>query len=91
MTKRAHDTLMTCFRLLTYSPSTFVPLWDWTPLYSLLSYNDEPLKYLALRCLAIVLDIRDDQIGAAIKVHLAQGTDISWMTGSQKYQADLLT
>ncbi|KAF9575027.1 AAA ATPase midasin [Mortierella alpina] len=91
VTRRAHDTLMTCFRLLTYSPSTFVPLWDWTPLYSLLSYNDEPLRYLALRCLAIVLDIRDDQLGAALKVHLPQGTDISWITGSQKYQADLLT
>ncbi|OAQ30077.1 P-loop containing nucleoside triphosphate hydrolase protein [Linnemannia elongata AG-77] len=91
VTKRAQDTLMTCFRLLNFSQSTFGSLWDWTPLYNLLSFNDEALKYLALRCLAIVLDIRDDQIGSALKVHLAEGTDISWIAGSQKYNADLLT
>ncbi|KAG0206795.1 AAA ATPase midasin [Mortierella sp. GBA30] len=91
VTKRAQDTLMTCFRLLTYSQSTFAPLWDWTPVYNLLSYNDEALKYLAIRCLAIVLDIRDDQIGTALSIHLAEGADISWITGSQKYKADLLT
>ncbi|KAG0341494.1 AAA ATPase midasin [Podila horticola] len=90
-TRRAQDTLMTCFRLLNYSPSTFVPLWDWTPIYNLLSFNDDALKYLTIRCLAVVLDIRDDQIGSALKVHLTQGTDISWIVGSQKFKADLLT
>ncbi|KAK3846925.1 MAG: hypothetical protein J3R72DRAFT_519841 [Linnemannia gamsii] len=91
VTKRAQDTLMTCFRLLNFSQPTFGSLWDWTPLYNLLSFNDEAMKYLAIRCLAIVLDIRDDQIGTAMKVHLAEGTDISWIAGSQKYKADLLT
>ncbi|KAF9140977.1 AAA ATPase midasin [Mortierella sp. GBA39] len=91
VTKRAQDTLMTCFRLLNFSQPTFGSLWDWTPLYNLLSFNDEALKYLAIRCLAIVLDIRDDQIGSALKVHLAEGTDINWIVGSQKYKADLLT
>lgn len=82
---------MTCFRLLNFSQPTFGSLWDWTPLYNLLSFNDEALKYLAIRCLAIVLDIRDDQIGSALKVHLTEGIDISWIAGSQKYKADLLT
>ncbi|KAF8942691.1 AAA ATPase midasin [Haplosporangium gracile] len=91
VTKRAQDTLMTCFRLLNFSQSTFGWLWDWTPLYNLLSFNDEALKYLTIRCLAIVLDIRDDQIGSALKVHLAEETDISWIAGSQNYKADLLT
>ncbi|KAF9194234.1 AAA ATPase midasin [Haplosporangium sp. Z 11] len=91
VTKRALDTLMTCFRLLNFSQSTFASLWDWTPIYNLLSYNDDALKYLAIRCLAVVLDIRDDQIGTALKVHLTPGTDISWTVGSHKYQADLLT
>ncbi|KAF9110511.1 AAA ATPase midasin [Mortierella sp. AM989] len=53
--------------------------------------SDDALKYLAIRCLAIVLDIRDDQIVTAMKAHLTPGTDISWITGSQKYQIDLLT
>ncbi|KAG0022720.1 AAA ATPase midasin [Entomortierella chlamydospora] len=91
ITARAQDTLMTCFRLLNFSQSTFATLWDWTPIYNLLSYNDDALKYLAIRCLAIVLDIRDDQIATAMKAHLTPGTDISWITGSQKYRADLLT
>ncbi|KAF9929042.1 AAA ATPase midasin, partial [Modicella reniformis] len=91
VTKRALDTLMTCFRLLTFSPSAFINLWDWSPIYNLLSYNDDALKYLAIRCLAIILDIRDDQIGSALKAHLSPGTDINWIAGSQKYRADLLT
>lgn len=82
---------MTCFRLLNFSRSAFANLWDWSPIYNLFSYNDDALKYLTIRCLAIVLDIRDDQIGSAIKAHLSPGTDISWITGSQKYHADLLT
>ncbi|KAF9437661.1 AAA ATPase midasin [Entomortierella beljakovae] len=91
ITLRAQDTLMTCFRLLNFSQSTFVTLWDWTPVYNLLLYNDDALKYLTIRCLAIVLDIRDDQIATALKSHLKPGTDISWIAGSQKYKADLLT
>ncbi|KAK3821372.1 MAG: P-loop containing nucleoside triphosphate hydrolase protein [Benniella sp.] len=90
-TKRAQDTLMTCFRLLNFSRSAFANLWDWSPIYNLLSYNDDALKYLAIRCLAIILDIRDDQIGSALKTHLSPGMDVSWITGSQKYHADLLT
>ncbi|KAG0044860.1 AAA ATPase midasin [Gryganskiella cystojenkinii] len=90
VTTRALNTLMTCFRLLNFSQSTFTTLWDWTPIYNLLSYNDEAIKYLAIRCLAIVLDIRDDQIGEALKTHL-NGADVNWIAGSQKYQADLLS
>jgi hypothetical protein len=82
---------MTCFRLLHFSRSAFANLWDWSPIYNLLSYNDDALKYLAIRCLAIILDIRDDQIGSALKAHLSPGMDVSWITGSQKYHADLLT
>jgi len=81
---------MTCFRLLNFSQSTFTTLWDWTPIYNLLSYNDESIKYLAIRCLAIVLDIRDDQIGEALKAHL-NGADVNWIAGSQEYKADLLS
>ncbi|KAG0370064.1 AAA ATPase midasin [Gamsiella multidivaricata] len=91
LTRRAQDTMMTCFRLLNFSQSTFATLWDWTPVYNLLSHTDDALKYLVIRCLAIVLDIRDDQIGTALKAHLTPGTDISWIAGSQKYRADLLT
>ncbi|KAI1311961.1 AAA ATPase midasin [Mortierella claussenii] len=91
VTRRAQDTLMTCFRLLNFSSSTFTGLWDWTPIYNLLSYNDDALRYLAIRCLAIVLDIRDDQIGKALKAHCQSGSDIEWIAGSRKYRADLLT
>lgn len=90
MTARALNTLMTCFRLLNFSQSTFTALWDWTPIYNLLSYNDEAIKYLAIRCLAFVLDIRDDQIGETLKTHL-NGANVDWTEGSQKYQADLLS
>ncbi|KAG0307077.1 AAA ATPase midasin [Dissophora globulifera] len=107
MSRRAQDTLMTCFRLLSFSPSTFITLWDWTPIYNLLSFNDgfevsnishsgnkddhNVVKYLAIRCLAIVLDIRDDQIGRALKAHLKDG-DVSWINdGAHKYRTDLLT
>lgn len=82
---------MICFRLLTFSQPAFANLWDWSPIYNLLSYNDNALKYLAIRCLAIVLDIRDDQIGSALKARLSPGDDISWAAGSHKYRADLLT
>ncbi|KAF9915434.1 AAA ATPase midasin [Lobosporangium transversale] len=89
--KRAHDTLMTCYRLLKFSSSTFSTLWDWTPVYSCLGFSDEPLKYLAIQCLAVVLDIRDDQISEALKVHLNIKDSIEWSVGFQKYRADLLS
>ncbi|KAF9586477.1 AAA ATPase midasin [Lunasporangiospora selenospora] len=91
LNKRAQDTLMTSFRLLKFSQSTFASLWDWTPVYTLLSYNDDGIKYLAIRCLASVLDIRDDQIQEALRSHLRDGTDITWATGPSKYRSDLLT
>ncbi|KAG0241019.1 AAA ATPase midasin [Mortierella sp. GBA43] len=77
ITKRAHDTLMTCYRLLTFSQSVFTAIWDWSPMYNLLSYNDDAL--------------RDDQIGSALQAHLSPGVDISWIAGSQTLRADLLT
>ncbi|KAI8600925.1 P-loop containing nucleoside triphosphate hydrolase protein [Dissophora ornata] len=88
VTRRAQDTLMTCFRLLNFSQSTFATLWDWTPIYNLLLLNDDPLKYLAIRCLAIVLDIRDDQIGKALKAHL-ENNGINNNTSNGKDVADV--
>ncbi|KAF9163666.1 AAA ATPase midasin [Actinomortierella ambigua] len=90
-TLKAHRILITVFRLLSFSHNTFSPLWDWTPLYTLLNYNDNGIKYLTLRCLAMVLDIRDDQLDTALKAHLPHGVDVEIMTGNSTFKADLLS
>ncbi|KAG0232655.1 AAA ATPase midasin [Actinomortierella wolfii] len=90
-TLKAHRILITVFRLLSFSHHTFSPLWDWTPLYTLLNYNDNGIKYLTLRCLAMVLDIRDDQFETAIKAHLPQDVDVEIITSNIRFKADLLS
>ncbi|CAG8469891.1 6305_t:CDS:10 [Ambispora leptoticha] len=60
-TKYLQDLLITSFRLLNFSKDTFSQLWDWSPLYKLLSHSNLSIRYLTICCLSHVLNMSDSQ------------------------------
>ncbi|KAH8552550.1 P-loop containing nucleoside triphosphate hydrolase protein [Umbelopsis sp. PMI_123] len=53
------DLLLTTYRLLNYSTSTFSSLWSWSPLFPLLSSSSRTVRYLTVLCLSKVYSITD--------------------------------
>ncbi|CAG8839229.1 16405_t:CDS:2, partial [Racocetra persica] len=53
--------LITAYRLLRFSTTTFSRLWDWSTLIQLLTHSNKAIRYLTLCCLEIVFGLSDDQ------------------------------
>ncbi|CAG8594552.1 11651_t:CDS:2, partial [Racocetra fulgida] len=53
--------LITAYRLLRFSATTFSRLWDWSTLIQLLTHSNKAIRYLTLCCLEIVFGLSDDQ------------------------------
>ncbi|KAI9276342.1 P-loop containing nucleoside triphosphate hydrolase protein [Umbelopsis sp. AD052] len=61
------DLLLTTYRLLSYSTSTFSPLWSWSPLFALLSSSSSTVRYLTVLCLSKVYGITDQMTAQALR------------------------
>jgi len=62
------ELLLATYRLLSYSTSTFAPLWSWSPLFSLLSStSSNTVRYLTILCLSRVYGITDQQTAQALQ------------------------
>ena len=55
------DLLLTTYRLLSFSSSTFVPLWNWGSLVQLLKTSNPNLRYLTVLCLSKAYQLSDLQ------------------------------
>ncbi|CAJ0828752.1 4355_t:CDS:2, partial [Entrophospora sp. SA101] len=59
--------LVTIYRLLKFSVSSFVHLWNWTPLFQLLLHSDNTIRYLTILCLSIVYNMSVTQQEIALE------------------------
>ncbi|KAI8145635.1 P-loop containing nucleoside triphosphate hydrolase protein [Fennellomyces sp. T-0311] len=55
------DLLLTTYRLLSFSTSTFAPLWNWGPMVGLLKFPNECVRYLTILCLSKAYGLSDVQ------------------------------
>ncbi|KAI9498450.1 P-loop containing nucleoside triphosphate hydrolase protein [Zychaea mexicana] len=55
------DLLLTTYRLLSFSTSTFAPLWNWGPMVELLKSPNECIRYLTILCLGKAYGLSDLQ------------------------------
>lgn len=62
MTAELQDLLITTYRLLHFSTSTFTPLWNWGPLVQLLQFPNACIRYTTVLCLSKVYGLSDAQI-----------------------------
>ncbi|RIA85786.1 P-loop containing nucleoside triphosphate hydrolase protein [Glomus cerebriforme] len=60
-TKDLQRLLLTAYRLISFSGSTFIKLWNWSPLFQLLIHVNKSIRYLAILCLSIVFNMSDEQ------------------------------
>ncbi|GBC28203.2 uncharacterized protein OCT59_003902 [Rhizophagus irregularis] len=77
--------LLTAYRLLRFSGSTFIKLWNWSPLFQLLIHVNIAIRYLTVLCLSIVFNMSDEQRESAF--HYWVGADnemisIEWENGN---------
>jgi len=77
--------LLTAYRLLRFSGSTFIKLWNWSPLFQLLIHVNKAIRYLTVWCLSIVFNMSDKQRENLF--HFWVGADnetisIEWETGN---------
>ncbi|KAI9260402.1 hypothetical protein EDC94DRAFT_542138 [Helicostylum pulchrum] len=61
LTAELQDLLLTTYRLLRFSTSTFTPLWNWGPLVQLLQFPDPSIRYTTVLCLSNVYGLSDAQ------------------------------
>ncbi|CAG8452138.1 711_t:CDS:10 [Ambispora gerdemannii] len=78
--------LVTSFRLLNFSKNTFSQLWDWSPLYKLLSHSNLSIRYLVICCLSYVLNMNDSQRHQAFERWVADSENsekmlVEWENG----------
>ncbi|KAL7319508.1 AAA ATPase midasin [Mucor circinelloides] len=62
LTAELQDLLLTTYRLLSFSTSTFTPLWNWGPLVQLLQFQNPCIRYITVLCLSKVYGLSDAQI-----------------------------
>ncbi|CAG8438258.1 2742_t:CDS:10 [Acaulospora morrowiae] len=60
--------LMIAYRLLRFSERTFVPLWNWSSLFQLLTNSDNSIRYLTVLCISIVFNMSDAQREIAYRI-----------------------
>ncbi|KAI9314232.1 P-loop containing nucleoside triphosphate hydrolase protein [Dichotomocladium elegans] len=61
MSNDLQDLLLTTYRLLYFSASTFVPIWNWGSFVQLLRYDNPNLRYLTILCLSKAYQLSDSQ------------------------------
>ncbi|CAG8496210.1 11400_t:CDS:2, partial [Acaulospora colombiana] len=61
VTKDIKCLLTIAYQLLRFSARTFVPLWNWSSLFQLLTSSDESIRYLAIQCISIVFEMSNAQ------------------------------
>ncbi|CEP09720.1 hypothetical protein [Parasitella parasitica] len=62
LTAELQDLLLTTYRLLGFSASTFAPLWNWGPLVQLLQFQSPCIRYITVLCLGKVYGLSDAQV-----------------------------
>ncbi|KAI8642397.1 hypothetical protein BD408DRAFT_180035 [Parasitella parasitica] len=62
LTAELQDLLLTTYRLLGISTSTFIPLWNWGSLVQLLQFQSPYIRYITVLCLGKVYGLSDAQI-----------------------------
>ncbi|CAI2169296.1 7876_t:CDS:10, partial [Funneliformis geosporum] len=65
--KDLQQLLLTAYRLLRFSGSTFIKLWNWSPLFQLLVHANKAIRYLSIWCLSIVFNMSDEQREKALQ------------------------
>ncbi|KAI9487690.1 MAG: hypothetical protein EXX96DRAFT_514297 [Benjaminiella poitrasii] len=61
------DLLLTTYKLLHFSTSTFKPLWNWGPLVQLLQFQNPCVRYITCLCLSKVYGLTDAQVKSLLK------------------------
>ncbi|KAG1056125.1 hypothetical protein G6F43_001962 [Rhizopus delemar] len=71
------DLLLTTYRLLSFSTTTFTSLWNWGPVVQLLKYPDTCVRYLTVLCLGKVYSLSDMQQKALLSSIVGKPLDES--------------
>ncbi|CAG8447499.1 16137_t:CDS:10 [Dentiscutata erythropus] len=82
--KDIQSLLITAYRLLRFSTTTFSRLWDWSTLTQLLTHPNKAIRYLTLCCLGIVFGMSDEQKERAHSIWVGPKIDpilIDWENG----------
>jgi len=77
--------LLTAYRLLRFSGSTFIKLWNWSPLFQLLIHANKTIRYLAIWCLSIAFNMSDEQREKAVQYWVGANNEvisIEWENGN---------
>ncbi|GES99488.1 midasin [Rhizophagus clarus] len=85
VTKDLQRLLLTAYRLLRFSGSTFIRLWNWSPLFQLLIHVNKTIRYLTVLCLSIVLNMSDEQRENVIRFWVGADNEmasIEWEDGN---------
>lgn len=61
MSEELLSLLLTAYRLLNFSTSTFIPLWNWGPLVQILNHPDITVRYMSVLCLSKVYGLSNAQ------------------------------
>ncbi|KAI8972107.1 hypothetical protein BDB01DRAFT_854805 [Pilobolus umbonatus] len=76
-THEIQDLLLTTYRLLSFSTSTFISLWNWEPLIQLMKYPDPCIRYLNVLCLSKVYGLSDEQTKTLLSSVIGHSVDES--------------
>ncbi|CAG8439564.1 5371_t:CDS:10 [Funneliformis mosseae] len=82
--KDLQQLLLTAYRLLRFSGSTFIKLWNWSPLFQLLVHANKTIRYLSIWCLSIVFNMSDEQREKALQFWVGANNEkisIEWNHG----------
>ncbi|CAG8555969.1 630_t:CDS:2, partial [Paraglomus occultum] len=81
--------LLTGYRLLKISRITFTRLWNWSPIYQLLSHSDAAVRFLSVICLSYVLDLSDTQRLTATELWVGPQNEKVYMAWEDGVQRDI--
>ncbi|KAI8971571.1 P-loop containing nucleoside triphosphate hydrolase protein [Mycotypha africana] len=76
LTAELFELLLTAYRLLSFSSSTFIPIWNWGPVVQLLEYREPTIQYMAILCLSKVYQLSDVQTKSLITATVGAGKSI---------------
>ncbi|KAI8086936.1 P-loop containing nucleoside triphosphate hydrolase protein [Gilbertella persicaria] len=77
LTAELQDLLLTTYRLLEFSSSAFISLWNWGPLVQLLQIESPCVRYLAVLCLSKVYSLSDAQTKSLLTSVVGRSLDES--------------
>ncbi|KAK9759948.1 AAA ATPase midasin, partial [Basidiobolus ranarum] len=66
-TKYLSALLVSAYRLLRSSVRSFAGLFNWTPLFQLINYSDQEIRYYVVLCLSLLLEMSDRETHDSIQ------------------------